>query len=168
MLESLNQRRLRSFPSEEECTQRLEIVFLHQLQLGIVTDDTTEGGWSTVERVDLVFLNHAPEGAGVRGTDGLSFVKDSGGTGKEGAEDDEGVADNPTDIGGAEEHIVGGDAEEVTARQVDTNEMAERSSDTLGSSSGTRGVENVVGSCSREGDTDFGGFLGSGDLDCAW
>jgi len=104
-LEAGDEGRFATFSSKVEGAQRGEIVLLQEGELWVLASDSAQRRRGTVERVDAVFFDNAPEAAGVGGTNWLSFVEHGGSTHEQWRVHNEGVADNPANVGGTEDGI---------------------------------------------------------------
>ena len=137
------------------------VVLLEELGLGVDALDGAQGGGGGEHDRNPVLADHAPEGAGVGGADGLAFVDDGGAAVEQGGVDDVGVAHHPADVGGGPEDLAGLHGVEVLHAPGHGDGVATVvAHHALGDAGGAGGVEDVEGV--GGGDRDAGLGLGAG------
>ncbi len=92
---------------EEQIRKLGEVVTCEIGTARILLLDRSEGRRSREERLDAVFGDHPPEGAGVGRPDRLSFVENRRAASEERRVHDVGMADCPAKVGGRPEHLAG-------------------------------------------------------------
>ena len=90
---------------QEQRPQTGKVVAADMLALGVVAAHGADGGRRGEETFHPVFRYHAPEGAGVRGADGLALEDDGRRADQQGAIADVAVPHDPADIRGRPEHV---------------------------------------------------------------
>ena len=144
LLRPFDRRRIATFAGEEQRAELREVVLLQQLTFGVLALDRAEGGRRGEQRHRLVLGDHAPEGAGIRRADRLSFVEDRGRAVDERPIDDVAVAHDPAHVRGAPVHFARLDAVEVLHRPGERHAVAAGvAHDTLGLPGRARRVEDV-------------------------
>ena len=140
----LNGVRVGALAREEQGAQALQLIALEMLRVRIFLLDGAEGGRRGEERGDVVFLDHAPEGAGVRRADGLALIDHGGRAMQQRRIDDVAVAHDPAHIRGRPEDLARINPVEILHGPFERDHMAAIvAHHALGDSRGAGGVEHI-------------------------
>ena len=129
---------------EEQRPHRGDVVILQQRRVRVLLAHGAQRGRRGEEGGDLVFLDDAPERAGVGRADRLAFVEDGRAAVQQRRIDDVGMADHPADVGGRPIGLARRDAVDRAHRPFQRDAMAaDVAHHALGRSGRPRSVEDV-------------------------
>ena len=153
VLQPMEGRRIEPFAGQEQRPQARNVMPLQPPAIGIFLLDRAKGGRRGKEGPRSVLLDQAPESPGIGGPYRLALVDQRGAAVDQRSVDDVGVADDPADVRGREEHLAGRHAIDALHRVVQRHRMpAIIAHHALGLAGGSRGVQDVQRIAGIDGD----------------
>ncbi|MPL75488.1 hypothetical protein SDC9_21312 [bioreactor metagenome] len=146
LLRPFHRVRVGAFAGQEQRLHLVQLVALDPVTVRILAPDRAQRGRRGEEALDPVVLDHPPEHARVRRTDGLALEHHGGRAGDQRTIADVAVADDPTHVRGGPEPVARLDVVDVLHRPVQRDEMAAGGPDhALRCAGRARGVEDIGG-----------------------
>ena len=136
--------RVGTFPGKVQGLQLRQVIVAHQLALGILALHRANGSRRGEEGADLMFRNHPPEGARIRGAHGLTLKDNRGAARDQGRIADIAVPHDPAHVRGCPKHIARSAIVDRAHRPVQRHQMpGGRAHHALRRTSGARGIKDI-------------------------